>query len=346
MKIVAAFAAAALGLLAGAAEPPWDWGETNDEWASSPGYDPSKTLCRQLRGREPPPADRPDAATVAVLEGCDSEALYYGIGVPADPVRARQCAFIEAGREDGEGPFSGRAMLMTIYANGVGAKRDLDVAIRLACGVDGAPMESHGRVMHLAELKAEGWTGSDFHYCDDITSGLAGGYCAHHGARIAGAERAAALAALTAAWSEKEKLALGRLQRAHAAYAEARSYGEIDLGGTLRAAFQVEAEEALNDELLDMLRRLAAGDAPRFTAAQLRAADAELNAEYRKVMRDSFEDYPGAVTKDGIRSAQRAWLGYRDVFLAFAAAKFPQVPRESLAGWLTRQRTDLLRADQ
>lgn len=346
MKIVAAFSAAALGLLAAAAEPPWDWGEANDEWASSPGYDSSKSLCRRLRGREPPAADRPDAATAAALEGCDSEALYYGIGVPADPLRARQCAFLEAEREGGDGPFSGRAMLMTIYANGIGATRDLDVATHLACGVDGAPMESHGRVMHLAELDAQGWTGSDFHYCDDITSGLAGGYCAHHGARIAGAERAAALAALTAAWSEKEKLALGRLQRAHAAYAEARSYGEIDLGGTLRAAFQVEAEEALNDELLDMLRRLASGDAPRFTAAQFRAADAELNAEYRKVMSGPFEDYPGAGTKAGIRSAQRAWLGYRDAFLAFAAETFPGVPRHSLGAWLTRQRTGLLRGEE
>ena len=343
MKIVAF---AALALLAGAADPPWDWGDADDEWTSSPGFDSSKSLCRRLRDREPPAGDRPDAATAAALQGCDSEALYYGIGVPADPARARQCAFLEGDREDGEGPFSGRAMLMTIYANGVGARRDLDVAIHLACGVDGAPMESHGRVTHLAELKAEGAAGSDFHFCDDITSGLAGGYCAHHGARIAGAARAAALAALTAGWSEAEKQALGRLRRAHATYAEARSGGEIDLGGTLRAAFQVEAEEALNDELLDMLRGLAAGDAPRFTAAQFRAADAGLNAEYRKRMRGPFDDYPGAVTREGIRSAQRAWLGYRDAFLAFAAVKFPQMPRDSLAAWLTRQRTGLLRQEE
>jgi uncharacterized protein YecT (DUF1311 family) len=346
MKIVAAVAAAASVLLAGAADPPWDWGDANDEWNSSPGFESSKALCRQLRGRDPPPADRPDAATAAALRGCDSEALYYGIGVPADPVRARQCAFLEAGREDGEGPFSGRAMLMTIYANGLGATRDLDVAIRLACGIEGAPMESHGRVMHLAGLKAEGGTGSDFHYCDDITSGLAGGYCAHHGARIAGADRAAALAALTAGWTDTEKRALGRLQRAHAAYAGAHSGGEIDLAGTLRAAFQVEAEEALNDELLDMLKRLAAGDAPRFTAAQLRAADAELNAEYRELMRGPFDDYPGAVTREGIRSAQRAWLRYRDSFLAFAAIAYPRVAPDALAAWLTRRRTELLRGDK
>lgn len=346
MKIVATLAAAALALLTGASQPPWNWGDADDEWTSSPGFDSSKALCRRLRGREPPAADRPNAATAAALRGCDSEALYYGIGMPADPARARQCAFVEADRGDGEGPFSGRTMLMTVYANGVGAKRDLDVAIHLACGVDGAPAESHGRVMHLAELKAEGWTGSDFHFCDDITSGLAGGYCAHHGARIARAERAAALAALTGGWSETEREALARLKRAHAAYAEARSNGEIDLGGTLRAAFQVEAEEALNDELFDMLRRLAAADTPSFTAAQFRSADAGLNAEYRKVMNGPFEDHPGAVAKEGIRSAQRAWLRYRDAFLAFAAVKFPSVPRQSLAAWLTRQRQNLLRTDE
>jgi len=96
-------------------------------------------------------------------------------------------------------------MLMTIYANGEGAKRDLDVAIHLACGIEGAPMESHGRVAHLAELKAKGWKGRDFHYCDDITSGLAMGYCASHSATMARALREKALAAMSAGWTPAEK---------------------------------------------------------------------------------------------------------------------------------------------
>ncbi|MGZ8287012.1 MAG: hypothetical protein ACXW27_14195 [Allosphingosinicella sp.] len=43
-----------------------------------------------------------------------------------------------------------------------------------------------------------------------------------------------------------------------------------------------------------------------------------------------------------MRDAQRAWLRYRDAFLAFAAASFPKVDRDGLAAWLTEQRIETL----
>jgi uncharacterized protein YecT (DUF1311 family) len=333
--------------IAAAAEPPWDWGDDKEQWTSSAEFESSKALCRRVRDREPPAADRPGPAAAAALRGCDSEALYYGIGRPADPVRARQCAFLEAEAEDG-GVFSGRTMLMTIYANGRGAKRDFDVAAHLACGLEGAPMESHGRVSHLAELKAKGWTDQDFHFCDDITSGLAMGYCESHEANLAGARREAALAATIAAWTAAEKQAFARLRTAHAAYVEAHGTGEVDLTGTARAAMAIAAEEALRDELAEMLERLRSGRALPIPAARLPAEDAALNAAYRKRLQETAAagDQPGAVTAAGIRAAERAWLRYRDSFLAFAAIKFPSVPRSALAAWLTGQRTALLSAEE
>jgi hypothetical protein len=332
--------------IAAAAEAPWDWGDTKDEWNSSPDFDRSKALCRKVRGREPPASDGPDRAAAASLKGCDSEALYYGIGMPEDPVRARQCAFLEAEREDG-GVFSGRTMLMTIYANGVGAKRDLDVAIHLACGVEGAPMESHGRVTHLAELKAKAWKGRDFHFCDDITSGLAMGYCASHSANMAGPLREKALAAMSAGWTAAEKQAFARLRTAHEAYVEAHGSGEVDLTGTARGAMVVGAEEALREELVKVLERLRSGRALPTPAARLPAEDAALNAAYRRRLREVAEggEFSG-MTPASVRTAERAWLRYRDSFLAFAAVKFPRVPRDELAAWLTRQRTALLMAEQ
>ncbi|HYE29741.1 MAG TPA: lysozyme inhibitor LprI family protein [Allosphingosinicella sp.] len=339
MKWIVPLAALAL---AAPAEAPRDWGDANDEWTSSPGFETSKALCRKLRKREPPAADRPYAATAAALKGCDSEALYYGIGVTADPVRARQCAFLEAEADNG-GVFAGRTMLMTVYANGRGARRNLDVAIHLACGLEGAPMESHGRVTHLAELRSQGWKGVDFHYCDDVTSGLAMGHCAAHEARMAGARREAALAAMAQRWTPAAQRAFVRLRAAHAAYVEAHGSGEVDLSGTARAAMAIEAEEALRDELVEVLERLRSGRALPTPASRLPAEDALLNAAYRKRLAEAEgEPYPGAVTREGIRTAERAWLRYRDAFLAFAAVQFPRVPRDELAAWLTRQRTALL----
>jgi uncharacterized protein YecT (DUF1311 family) len=281
------------------------------------------------------------------LKGCDSEALYYGIGMPADPVRARQCAFLESDGDEG-GVFWGRTILMTVYANGRGAKRDLDVATHLACGIEGAPMESHGRVTHLAELRSKGWTGNDFHFCDDITSGLAMGYCEDHEASKAGAQREAALAAAIAGWTPAEKQAFARLRSAHEAYAEAHGSGEVDLSGTARAAMAIAAEESLRNELVEVLERLRSGRALPVAAARPQAEDSALNAAYRKRLLEVAgpDSAIGAVTANGVRAAERAWIRYRDSFLAFAAVKYPRVPRAQLAAWLTRQRTAVLTREE
>jgi uncharacterized protein YecT (DUF1311 family) len=334
-------AALGLGACAIAAASAQDWSENRDEITS--GMAQSKAICRTVLHREPPAADRPDARTAASLKGCDSEKLYYGIGMKADPVRARQCAFLEMQKEPDEGIFAGRAMLMTIYANGVGAKRDLDVAAHLACGLDGAPEEMDGRVRHLAELKAKGPTGHDFDFCDDITSGLAGGYCTDHRAAMAAPVREAKIARLASGFTPAQKQAFDALRRAQAAFVEAHGEGEVDMSGTARAAMEIEAEEGERDAFVDMLQRLGTGRAPAFTQAQFLAADAKLNQAYRKALAEAGPaDAVGAVQKQGIRDAQRAWLRYRDAFLAFAAARYPQVSRDSLAAWLTEQRTKLL----
>jgi hypothetical protein len=61
-------------------------------------------------------------------------------------VRARQCACPERTSRADTGGFSGNTMLMIIYANGVGAERNLDLATTLACRLDGAPAEEDGRL--------------------------------------------------------------------------------------------------------------------------------------------------------------------------------------------------------
>lgn len=341
MKAAALALAVSASLAAGPAQR-YDWGDSKDDYGAD--YGESKALCRQVRDREPPAADRPTRAEAQALSGCDSEKLYYGIGVKADPVKARQCAFLEAGRGD-DSVFGGRTMLMMVYANGRGAARNLDVAIHLACGIEGAPAESHGRVTHLAALRHKPAAG-DFDYCEDITSGLAGGYCASHEESVAGAKREAAYAQLTATWTPTHRQALARLRAAHKAFAEASGEGEVDHGGTLRAAMEIGAEEKLRDELLAMLRQLQAGRAPAYGHALYVAADAALNAAYRKQLQGvEANSGPGAVTRQGIQSAQRAWLAYRDAFLAFAAARYPAVPRESLATWLTLKRIEMWKAE-
>jgi uncharacterized protein YecT (DUF1311 family) len=335
VKIAAVLALSSSALLT--ASQSYDWSD-DTQWD---GFEESKAICRSVRNLEPPASDRPTLAQARALQDCSSEALYYGIGIPPDPVRARQCAFLEMDSDEGL-VFGDRSMLMTMYANGVGAQRNLDVAIHLACGIEGAPAEVDGRVRHLAELRDTHWTGNDFHLCDDVTSGLMMGHCSGHAASIAEARRAAVLVRLAAGWSEAQRRAFAPLQQAEQAYAHARAE-EIDLTGSARGAFAVTAEEQVNEEFLRTLDQLEGSAAPDLTHAQFEAADGELNRVYRELMRAEHFDCPGCVTAEGIRAAQRAWLRYRDAFLAFAAVRYPQLQRDSLSALLTRQRIAILR---
>jgi uncharacterized protein YecT (DUF1311 family) len=296
-----------------------------------------------VRGVKVPEADRPDAAARKALKGCSSEALYYGLGMPADPVRARQCAFLELEAADSRGRFervfSGRVMLMTIYANGVGAKRNLDIAIDQACQLSAALSEHDGRVKHLAELKAKGWTGSNFSYCDDITSGSAQGACSEHDAQLAAQERTRHLGKLMEKWSAADRQAFTSLQKALATFIEARGSNEVDLSGTAGGAMAILDKEEHHAGFMAMLEQLEQGKGPRASAEEFKAADAELNKVYQGVQKYPDEDVAwGTVTKASIKQTQKAWLKYRDAWVAFARTRYPSITREALSFELTKQR--------
>lgn len=319
-----------------------DWGDVKDPSLRTPEFARSQAICRGLEGTSLPQADRPDPAEAASLKGCSSEKLYYGIGMPADPARARQCAVLEQDAPDASSAFSGDAMLMTIYANGVGATRNFDLATVLACRLDGAPAEEDGRVKHLAALKAGHWTGHDFSFCDDITSGYAMGECAAHDAAMADAKRQRQLDGMTAGWSEADRHAFAALQKAEQDFVRARADNEVDQSGTARAALSIGEAQTGQDDFLAMLRTLSAGKAPAFAARQLAQADARLNTAYRRIQATRDTTAWGTVTREGIRATQRAWLRYRDAWVEFAATKYPSVASDSVLTWLTEKRSAAL----
>ncbi len=338
-----AAAALAATLLVGAARaagPVRDWAD--DPAARDPAYAASRALCRGLKGMAPPPGDAPTAAEAADLADCSSEALFYGIGRPADPRAARLCAAVETRDADPQVTdfgFTGDRMLMTAYADGLGAARDLDVATALACRAGGAPAEIDGRVRHLARLKAEGWTGTDFSLCDDAASGLMRGICADHGQLVARAARARAFAALSAGWSPADRAAYAPLARAEAAFVDARGQGEVDQSGSGRAAAVVAAEDAQERAFAALLADAEAGRIPPAAASAVPDADAALNAASAALMRRAPAlARDTTVTAAGLAAAQRAWLRYRDAWIAFAHARHPALPPDALLARLTRER--------
>ena len=134
--------------------------------------------CKKVKITDFPAKDRPSAFAREQLKGKQSYKYYYGIGVAVDYVKARRIAFIEMEKKgNNEGDFEGSSILMMLYANGFGVKRNLDLSIRLACAnVGGANAEVEGRVQHLKEMKSDG-SDEVFDICDDITSGYMEGMC-------------------------------------------------------------------------------------------------------------------------------------------------------------------------
>lgn len=311
-------------------------------WADEKDYADlaeSKEVCRQFRSVSMPDPRRPDRRAEGGMPGCDAEALYYGIGVPADPEKAFVCASLWAG----ESYMDSDVMLLTIYANGKGAGRDLDKAIAMACTLGFAPMEVHYRVKHLFALRQGSGRAEEFHWCDDITSGLSMGVCAGHAQRIAEAKRQSRWAAIKARWGGGEAArALARLVEIGETFAQ-RHGAEIDQSGTARAAFITMAEEDVVNSLLSDLEDLAAGKAVLPVAVADAKADAELNQVYRRVMTYDFGTIPGSPSHDGIRSTQRVWLKYRDTWVAFVKVVEPDMPSHAIANHQTRRRVEHLK---
>ena len=344
-----AMAAVAAALTAGTARAGTvDWAD--DPASRDPAYAASRALCRGLRGVVPPAADAPTPAMAASLADCSSEALLFGIGVPADPEAARLCAWVEKKNADPQVTdfgFTGDRTLMTVYADGLGVARNLDVATALACRAGGAPAEVDARVRHLARLKGENGAGTDFSLCDDAATGLMRGICADHGQLVARSDRARAFAILSARWSAADRAAFAPLKRAEAAFVDARGQDESDPSGPDRESVSVHAEEAQERALAALLADAEAGRITPAGAADARAAESALDSVSRGLAArtptpahasSTAPTRASAVTPAGLAAGERAWTRYRDAWTAFAKVRYPTLSPDALLARLARER--------
>src|SRR5882762_721388 len=211
--------------------------------------------CEQYDNIQVTTADLPTESDRQTLASCKSEDLYFGFDSPADPVQARKCAYIEReNRADAnEKVFGAAGLLSMIYANGKGASRNFELALKFACEVEGAEAENNGRFDHLLKLKREHWTGEDFSLCDDATSGFMDGWCAHIQERFDQIRRQRSLDRILATWNLADRQAFAELQRSATKFIAVSSRNEVDLSGTSRGAFEIGAAASLNDNFLAAL---------------------------------------------------------------------------------------------
>lgn len=301
-----------------------------------------ESTCQRVAQVPVPESDAPNQAEATALRGCNSEALYYGIGVGVDYVRARQCAFME--RRAKAGPtLGGPAILMMVYANGEGVERNIDLALRFSCEFGGAPAEIFDRASHLSELQASAAASARLDVCGFVTSGYLSGVCAGHLERPKKLERRAreqaALAGLPAP-------AVKELQRRANEYFQARSFNEVDQSGTLRAVFSIQERSELEDAHVEALERLRD---PNFVpeARDNEALDLELSQLMARIgaCKALAEPPPGGLqvpSRRKIRTTQARWLHYRRAFVALAASARSKEVADLWRAWLTQARVGQL----
>jgi hypothetical protein len=262
--------------------------------------------------------------------------LYYGLGVARDPERARKCAFLEMDAGDRAPALGGRAVLMMVYANGLGAARDFDVALKAACEIGGAPQDLAGRVRQLAQLKAVRWTGDRFGICDHSSGRPLYDYCATLQERLDEPVRRKATDALMATWTPAQRTAFQAFRQAADRFFQVHASKESNLDST----FEVQEHAFLEDGLLASLQSFEHGELPRHSAADLRQAEAAVDAAYAGTQRESKRW--GTVTSAAILEAQQAWTAYGDAWVRFARTRYPSVSAESWKTWLAKQRFEML----
>jgi len=322
---VAALLACLMAPLAAAAYP-----ATGTAGASSPTDDDWHRRCMRV---EKQTASRP---AIAAPADCDAGDLYYrkrsqAVTSQAEWDQVRACAIAH---DDNN-------VLMMLYANGFGVPRNTDIAMHHACHVTfAAEAEMTYRIQHLANLPAHAL----FDQCDDITSGHMGTVCAFIREDQDQRVRSARLQHIAATLPAPARAAFARLQAAAERYAIAAG-DEVDMQGTAAPSFVIQRQEKAREQFMQAALDAADGKLPGASAQEAAACDRQLNAVYRKLMavRSPQEDWPDrlgdtTIQRKDVRATERAWIAYRDAFIAFAAQLKAGPGADAIKTLLTSQR--------
>lgn len=299
-------------------------------------------VCRKVQAEPLQPPVLTGPLLTVELQKCDETAFYYGLGQDPNYPAALQCGWYERAHPQNTtaNMFYGPGVLSMLYANGFGVKRDYGLAIRFACEIDWAsPAEHAGRIGHLEHLRDTKSIASNFDLCDDITSGLSQGQCAEIDARKGDAKRADKLQRIESSLPPGAQSIFSELQRAEAAFEDARISNEIDMTGTARNMFAITDRTRLRDQFLINLDRFGRSDVPQASKEDLAKLDQQLNDVYRQIQEAPADAWQNTtVTPAGIRDTERAWLQLADAWMKFAAAAYPKLSPERVRAQLIRLR--------
>jgi uncharacterized protein YecT (DUF1311 family) len=311
-----------------------DWQEEMDKQAAV-----VKEQCDGLVNVTYPSSDKPNSSQKVTLQGCDPDTLYYGLdGKKIDYVQARLCALSTPSPQD----YSS-SVLMMVYANGQGVKRNYKLAKKAACDVEGAPAEIQSRIQHLLDMETgKKGANSKIDICDDITSGFMMGYCSSLDSNLKEQIREQKFNEISSRWTDEEKAGFKILMSKANKFFTERSESEVDQSGTARAAMSIAEYTALREDFSNSLSDFESGKLPAFTQKDFTVADRKLNRTYGKLKKDKAEDDLNTVKMEDIQRVEYIWISYRDAWVDFGKLKYPSIPDYAWKTYFTNKRTKML----
>lgn len=225
--------------------------------------------------------------------------------------------------------------LATLYAQGLGVRQDIPLALKYAC------WDGHGD--EVSDLKVELANPQEFDLCGSEAAGTRGiEYCLGLSANIHTAQLLSKLKVLQKHWSPHKVRAFNALVVAKMKYGETRAMaGETAFhGGSGEGESIVEDERSLDDEFMSNLEQLESGTFDAKSSSSRKPADRELAAWSKKVTTYALS-FAGPPNE---KLVQKSFYDYRGAWRVFLKSQYPRANVEEASIVLTRQRTSTLKA--
>jgi uncharacterized protein YecT (DUF1311 family) len=283
----------------------------------------------------PLPAEAEKAPVPKTPPACASYRSYRGIGRPVNYSEARACAWQErlAQKADlGQNPeepaawvVGGSLILADIYFNGAGVKRDIPLAMRLACESEEGMATL--AMPDIAKLNGSPGAHGPFEFCDYAASTLTMNFCSGYESEIEDDRRSRYYNSLKSSMTPEQQAAFEKLLAAQNAYIEAHA-AEVYQGGTIHAIRTAASQGILKDLFHTEVVHFEHKNWPMLSDDQITMADALLNGEYAKKLQQLRTQAKGsidqgAVTEGHLTSVEETWQTYRDAWVAFARLRYP-----------------------
>jgi hypothetical protein len=116
-------------------------------------------------------------------------------------------------------------------------------------------------------------------------------------------------------------------------------------GGTGCGVESAQKEASINYQFLLIAQGFRKNGFPTYSASDFATADQQLNTAYKNVLTRQPDtcslvgsnDFGNCVSRSQWREMERAWIRYRDAWVAFGSFKWPQISPETLKTHLTLQ---------